>query len=591
MAVRKQLATGAVLLAVLALFAPTAQASLGYEPDASTPVISVQGEQPQGVAIDQSSQRVYVAIPANSVTNQEFGHVLQLESNGAPTAASPFRVASQALFSGVAVNPITHGIYASEFIASTPFGNFGASQIDQFSSAGTLGTQFATGNGPGVSPEIATDSSGNVYYPNAATDTVQVFDPSGTLLETITCGTCPGGGFDNPSGVAFDSADNLYVVDLDNDRVVKFTHPGGSYAFSSVLQSGRNAAAVAVDTSDNSVFVGDTSGAADYHIVAYTAAGVQFDDFGGGLFATPPVGRDGAGSIAANATTHKLYVSDSGANVLRVFSRVTINPPSATTNAASPVGQIQATLNATVNANFHATSDCHFEYTDDADFLAHDYTNAIHTPCSSLPNGSQNTAVSATLSPLAASTTYHYRVAATNNAGTTNGASQTFTTLAVTPATATTEAASEIQQKAATLKGKVNPHGGSVSNCHFEYGVDLTYGTSVSCPTAVGPVSSDVAESIHVASLSPSTTYHYRLFVTTNAGAVNGEDRQFTTATPPPPPEEPPVSEPGPTTAPQQEGTLPVVVAPSKKLHCKKNQRKARVHGKLRCVKRKHRRH
>jgi len=521
-----------LLLGVAALGAPPAQASVGYELDASTPLIALQGELPSGVAIDQSNQRVYVAMPAKNLDNREAGQIEQLESNGTPTAESPFVTTSQPFFSGVAVNPITHGIYAAEFIASSPL-VIGVSRIDQFSSTGTPGTQFATSNAPGVVPKIGTDSAGNLFYPNATSDAIQVFNAAGTLQQTIGCSGCPAGGFNTPISVALDSQNNLYVADIGTDRVLKFTHSGGPYVYSSEIQGGRGAVAVAVDPSDDSIFVGDLS-SGKYHIVAYDSAGVQFDDFGAGIFTGSAFGPGSAGQIAANATTHKLYVSDPDADALRVFTRVTINPPTAVTNAASSIGQLTAKMNATVNAKLHATTDCHFEYVTDADFQATGYTNAGKKTCSSMPDGSESTAVSATPTDLLPGTTYRFRIVAANNAGSVNGGNLTFTTLPSTPPTVTATSPTGITQTGATLTGKVNPHGGSVTNCHFEYGPGLSYSISTTCKTAVGPVTTDVAESLNVTGLSPKTTYHYRLSVTSNTGTVVSGAEEFTTLSPAP---------------------------------------------------------
>jgi phosphodiesterase/alkaline phosphatase D-like protein len=262
-----------------------------------------------------------------------------------------------------------------------------------------------------------------------------------------------------------------------------------------------------------------------------------------------------------------------------------MHPPTVTANPASPIGQVKATMKATVNANFHATSACYFEYADDVSFQANGYAGASQADCPSLPDGSSNTGVSVTLSSLAPSTTYHYRIVAANNAGTETSGSVTFTTLPLTAATVSTEPASSVAITEAKISGKVNPHGGSVSDCHFEYGPTLSYGTSVTCPTAVGIVDADVSENRNIAGLLPATTYHYRLSVTTNAGAVAGTDREFTTSSPPSP-EEPPPSEssaPAPRPAPI---VIPPTVDPPKRLVCRKGFRKRRVHGKLRCVKR-----
>jgi DNA-binding beta-propeller fold protein YncE len=566
------------LMTAMALVAPAARAALGYEPD--TPAsIALAGEFPHGVAIDQANQRIYVAMLTTDLNTGASGQIDQMESTGAPTASSPFALGAEAFPAGVAVNPLTQGIYAAQFIGISPSGGSkGSSKILQFSATGTPGTEFATSNNAGKGPQIATDSSGNVYFPSDAANSVQVFSSAGVLQGTISCGACPGGVFVSPISVAVDAAGNVYVVDLETDRVVKFTHSGGTYSFASVLQSGKGATAVAVDPSDNSVYVGDLS-AGQYHVVAYDSAGTQFDDFGAGLFAAPTQGAVGAGQIAVNATTHKLYVSEPNTSKLLVFAKVTIDPPSAVTNPASSVGQVSTKLNATVNANLHAVTACRFEYTDATDFAANGYTNATDLNCPSLPSGSASTPINSTLTGLSPGVTYHYRIAATNNAGTTEGSDTTFTTLPTTPATVTTEAASGVSQTAAALTGNVNPHGGTVSDCHFEYGVGLSYSTSVPCPTAVGVVTTDVAQKKGVTGLSAGTTYHYRLKVTSNAGTVTGNDSEFTTLAPPVvTPSTPPAAISPPAVLP------PPVIAP-KPLKCKKGFRKKKVHGRFKCVK------
>jgi len=561
----------------------------------------VPGEQPQELAIDQGSRDIYVAIPlthfATDASELKLGQVDQLSPSGTPTASSPFAAEQNRIFTGVAVNPVTHGVYALETSIETPIGPFGTSgRMDQFSSAGTPGTEFSTGGQINEGPRIAADSTGRVFVPSSSAGAVLVYNSSGTLQETITCESCSGGAFQQPTSVALDSTDGLYVVDVGNDRVVKLTDSGGPYAYASLLQSGKHAAAVGVDPSDNSIFVGDYPGGITYHIVAYDSSGMRFDDFGAGMFASVEQGPAAAGQIAVDATTHKLYASDPAGNVLHVFELVTINPPTATTDIAASVGQVEATMKATVNANFHATTDCHFEYADDTSFLANGFTGSSQAPCSSRPDGSSPTAVSARLFPLSPDTTYHYRVVAANDAGSATGDAVAFSTLSQTPATVTTKPASSVVRSAATLNGSVNTHSGTVTNCRFEYGPSQTYGETLACPGSIGITSSEVTKSVSLSGLTPATTYHYRFSVTTNAGPVNGEDLEVTTLAPPPP------EEPAPEEAEGQEvpfepwqpsvtAPTPLVASPAKRLVCRKGFRKRRIRGKPHCVKKKTHRH
>jgi hypothetical protein len=359
-----------------------------------------------------------------------------------------------------------------------------------------------------------------------------------------------------------------------------------------VLQSGRNAGAVIVDPPTGDVLVGDMANGRSFHMVAYHSSGVQFDDFGGGLFidATSDSGAYAASQMAVDETTHRLYVT--AFEKLFIFDRVTIHPPTATVAAPTNVGQLSATLNATANGNGHAALECKFEYVDEDDFQASGYASAAAAPCAAVPSGYGDTPTTAKASGLLPETTYHFRVTATTYAGTVNSNSETFETLPVVPATVTTEPANTVTQTGAKFNAKVNPHGGSSSNCHFEYGTSVSYGTNLSCSVLPGPVSSDVAESRAVSGLSPSTTYHYRLVVTTNAGTTKGSDVEFTTASPP--------VEPGPEpeTAPPSSSLSPPPAAPPATtppsggsgstphtLRCKKGFHKRRIHGKARCVK------
>jgi hypothetical protein len=101
------------------------------------------------------------------------------------------------------------------------------------------------------------------------------------------------------------------------------------------------------------------------------------------------------------------------------------NPPVATTEAATGISQTVVTLNAKVDAEGD-DAECVFEY---GTSTAYGKTAA----CSVNPvTGTAATAVSAALSALTAGTTYHFRVVAENESGTTNGSDVTFTTLADT---------------------------------------------------------------------------------------------------------------------------------------------------------------
>lgn len=511
-----------LLLAAVDATSAAATAAIGYEPDPSQPTISLGSQYAHGIAVDQKNGRIYVAVVSKDLGAGADGLVDQLESDGVTTASSPFTGGTYAFFAGVAVNPLTGGIYASQVAPPYGGGYIGETKMDLFSPAGVSGGSFALGTSHQVVPQLATDSAGNVYYPSDATGAVQEFNTAGGLEREISCASCPGGRFTIPVSVAIDGAGDLYVVDLGTDRVVELAPSGGSYTYFATVQSGEDAVAVGVDPALNDVFVGDLDGGV-YHIVAYNASGTQFDDFGAGLFATvehPSL----AWQIAVNASTHLLYATNEGE--LLVFQQAPISPPVASGAAASSVGQLTATLNATLNAEGHAVLSCRFEYAEAADS---GYANARTAPCSALPYGTAGTAISTRLTSLSPSTSYRYRVVAENNGGSTTGSEEVFETLPAVPATIGADAVSEVSETGATLGAKVNPHGGTTSECYFEYGRTPSYGSKAACGRLPEPASTEVSETVKVSGLALSTSYDYRLVVTTNAGTTEGDNAEFTT--------------------------------------------------------------
>jgi hypothetical protein len=102
--------------------------------------------------------------------------------------------------------------------------------------------------------------------------------------------------------------------------------------------------------------------------------------------------------------------------------------PTATTGAASAVTATTATLNGTVFANKEVTT-YRFEYGTSTAY-------GSQTP-NGTTSGNANKSVSADITALAPSTTYHFRVVATNGSGPATGADATFTTPAAGPAALT----------------------------------------------------------------------------------------------------------------------------------------------------------
>lgn len=125
-------------------------------------------------------------------------------------------------------------------------------------------------------------------------------------------------------------------------------------------------------------------------------------------------GCSGLGDCSANVNTNT--------TITATFSQ---NPPDVTTGSASGISQTGATVGGTVNPNGSSVTDCHFDYGTSTSY-------GSTAACASGPGGgTAPVGVSASLSGLAAGTTYHYRVVAANAGGSTTGNDATFTTNAL----------------------------------------------------------------------------------------------------------------------------------------------------------------
>ena len=239
-----------------------------------------------------------------------------------------------------------------------------------------------------------------------------------------------------------------------------------------------------------------------------------------------PVAVSAPISGLAPNTTYHFRISATNAGGTSKGSDLTLktllNAPTVVTTAASAITGTTATLNATVNPNGGEVSKCELEYGETASY-------GKSAPCSSLPgSGTSPVAMHAEVTGLTANTTYHFRITATNAGGTSKGADETFKTLPNGP-TVVTGTASAVTQTAATLNATVNPNGGEVSKCEFEYGTTTAYGKTASCSSLPGSGSSSVAVSASVSSLTPGTTYHFRISATNAGGTGKGADQELKT--------------------------------------------------------------
>jgi hypothetical protein len=223
--------------------------------------------------------------------------------------------------------------------------------------------------------------------------------------------------------------------------------------------------------------------------------------------------------LARGRLFHYRLVATSDAGTSRGADRTfsTVGAPTAVTDAASSIAPTSARLNGTVSPNGQATS-WYFEYGTSTRYGA-------RTPVRNAGSGTGAVRVSASLTRLSRTTTYHYRLVATNASGTSVGGNRSFST-SLSPA-ALTGAAGNVGATTATLNGSINPRG-RATTWWFEYGTTSSFGSRTPSRSAGSGVGAR-SVAAPLSGLTAGTVYHFRLVARSDAGTSVGARATFTT--------------------------------------------------------------
>lgn len=393
---------------------------------------------PEGAAIDAVGN-LYVADAGN-------GSIRKIT----PLRAVTTLATAMGTVAGVAVDSV-----GNIFVASSTH-----HKIYRITPTGTKTTYAGSGNvgmadGDSTDAEfnapagLAFDRSGNLYVADKGNNVIRRISQS-RFVELVTGSATGAAGFANgtgttarfesPSGIAREPAGSFIVADAGNNAIRRLTvGVGGSVSVSTVSGFDTTAGStdglasiarfngptgVAVDIAGN-IFVADRSNhvirrispAGSVSTIAGTAGTPGFvDDLGAAARFNAPAG------LAVDPTSTLLVADRDNQRVRRV---VTNYVPSIFTADATSLSATGATLVGFGNPN-GLTTTYHFEYGTSTAY-------GTQSSPASLGLGALFLQRTQAVSGLAANTTYHFRMVATNESGTTFGADRTFTTALPAP--------------------------------------------------------------------------------------------------------------------------------------------------------------
>ena len=194
---------------------------------------------PSGVAVDGSGN-VYVTDKGNSTIRKitPAGVVSTLAGTAGVTGSADGTGAAASFNfpDGIAIDGAGN-LYVADTVNHTIRKITSSGVVSTLAgTAGVAGSADATGSAAGFNAPtgIATDSAGNVYVVDTGNSTLRKITPAGVVSTLAGAagvagsadGTGSAAGFSSPGGVAIDAAGNAYVADTGNNTVRKITQQG-----------------------------------------------------------------------------------------------------------------------------------------------------------------------------------------------------------------------------------------------------------------------------------------------------------------------------------------------------------------------------
>jgi len=582
------------------------------------PATSASFDYPRDVTVD-SSGNLYIADYINNrirKVDSGTGIITTVAGNGTEAYAGDNGPATSASFDnlrgGVTVDS-TGNFYIADYnnnrirkVAS------GTGIITTVAGNGT--GAYAGDNGPATSASlyspshVAIDSSGNLFIADTTNHRIRKVAIGTGIITTVAGSSIGGFGGDNgpatsarlywPSGVTFDSNDNLYIADYGNHRIRKVA--SGTGVITSVAGngsagfSGDGGAAIAASLYRPSEVIVDSSGNlyfAEYYNqrirkvvngtgIITTVAGNGTQGFSGDNVAATSaslnnpwgVTIDNSGNLyIADEWNHRIRKVDSGTGIITTvagngsYGFSGDNGPATSANVYDPTGvtidssgnlyitewgtgrirkvylNLVPTVTALVSSTVGNSSVSGSAVTFTATVTSTEVipTSTIVTfkdGAATIGNGVLDATGTATFTTSSLAPGSHNITASYPDTGILAGStSPVLVQTVIGSPIVTTGSVSSICTTTATLGGTINDNG-AATTVNFDYGLTTGYGSSATA--SLSPLAANAgytSVSAGVNGLACGTTYHFRVNGQNSVGTTNGLDTTFTTTACPAP--------------------------------------------------------
>jgi hypothetical protein len=411
--------------------------------------------------------------------------------------------------------------------------------VTKFDAAGSLIASWGTGgqldgataeHGPFNQIEgIGVDPAGNLWVEGGAR--VFEFDQAGSFVpkdwESLAS--------HQPGGIALDGSGHVYALEgFAWGPVKKFTTSGTSLG-SVFGVEGTFITGIATDQATHELYA-DQEGVS-INVIAATCVPIAAahgpcapsEVFGEGNL-------DSATGIAVNGSDATTYVASTADDRIAAFPTTL----EVLTAAAGPVGAKSAVLHGNVDPKQTPVTRCAFQYGPTTSYgveasCLNGAGEVVGTPSKPI---TAPTEVHTDLTSLNGGSIYHFRLRVVNEQR--EGLSSEdgeFETLKL--ATIEEVKTTGVTANSATLSALVNPRGLTGTACAVEWATEAewnateTYGTTVPCESQALSGSSPIPVAVHLSSLSPDSTYHFRFVVKDQNGSAESPDHSFIFISPP----------------------------------------------------------